>query len=357
MTDTDSFKLNRRKLLAGAAGIGVSAALPARALNPILPMGAWTPLASMPFPVQEIYPAPFRKSSDPGPSMKPKPMDLLVNAGGLTPDMPYRVTDQVTFYDPAYDAWGFATPLPEPRHHIALVNNNGFLYGVGGFARNAAGGWQMRSQCWRLTDLKGRWEAMTPMPGPQAESATVSFNGFIHVAGGRSPIGSANLEWRDHIDTDQHWYFDAGDNRWRALAPMPTARNSTAGVVANGVFYVIGGRTVNGGNTNVVEVYDPLSDRWEAARPMPKAQGGLAAAVLNGKIYAFGGEYSQPEPGVFPEVWEYDPDTDHWRGVSAMTHPRHGHGAVALGEAIYVLGGGEQYSGRQTSAVLDKFEI
>ena len=350
--------IDRRKVLAGAAAIAAGAALPARALNSILPTGAWTPLAPMPFPVQEIYPAPFRKSFDPGPSMKPKPFDLLVNAGGLTPDAPNNVTDKVTFYDPAYDAWGFAQSLPEPRHHIALVNNNGLLYGVGGFARDAIGGWQMRANCWRLTELEGEWEWLTPMPGPQAESACVSLNGFIHVAGGRSPAGSANLEWRDHIDTDQHWYFDAGDNRWRALAPMPTARNSTAGVVANGVFYVIGGRTVNGGNTNVVEVYDPLSDRWERARPMPKAQGGLAAAVLNGKIYAFGGEYFTPQPGgVFAEAWEYDPDTDHWRAVAAMPRRRHGLGAVSLGEAIYVLGGAAKPSGEETSAALDRFEI
>lgn len=351
-------KMDRRTLLAGAAAIGAGAVLPARADNAMLPTGAWTPLAPMPFPVQEIYPAPFRKSSDPGPSMKPKPLDLLVNAGGLTPDAPFNVTDKVTFYDPAYDAWGFATPLPQPRHHLALVNNNGFLYGIGGFARDAVGGWRMQSQCWRLTDLQERWEPFAPMPSPQAECAAVSLNGFIHVAGGRAPAGSANLEWDDHIDTDRHWYYDAGDNRWRALAPMLTARNSTAGVVANGVFYVIGGRTVNGGNTNVVEVYDPLADRWGEARPMPKAQGGLAAAVLNGKIYAFGGEYFTPSPGgVFAEAWEYDPDTDNWRAVAAMPRRRHGLGAVSLGEAIYVIGGAAKAGGAETSNALDRFEI
>ena len=130
-------KVDRRSVLLGGAAIGASAVMPARAEGPT---GAWTPLASMPFPVQEIYPAAFRKASDPGPAMKPKPLDILVNAGGLTPDDPFNVTDKVTFYDPSYDAWGFATRLPEPRHHIALVNNNGFLYGVGGFARNDRGG-------------------------------------------------------------------------------------------------------------------------------------------------------------------------------------------------------------------------
>ncbi len=351
-------KFERRAVLAGGAALGAGALLPGRAFANGGPMGAWTPLADMPFPVQEIYPAPFRKAADPGPSLKPNPLDLLVNAGGLTPAGAFNVTDKVTFYDPAYDAWGFATSLPAPRHHLGLVNNNGFLYGVGGFARDRNGGWQMQAGNWRLTDLKGEWTPMAALPHPQAESVTQSLQGFVHVAGGRSPAGSRNSEWADHIDTDEHWYYDPRDNRWRALAPMLTARNSAAGAVVNGVLYVIGGRTVAGGNTTAVEVYDPLSDRWEKARPMPKAQGGLAAAALNGKIYAFGGEYFDPRPGgVFAESWEYDPDKDQWRAVAAMPRRRHGLGAVKLGEAIYVLGGAAKPSGEETSAALDKFEI
>lgn len=349
---------NRRQLMVGASAACAASALPARANTPA-PVGAWTPLADMPFPVQEIYPAPFRKNGDPGPSMKPKPMDILVNAGGLVPDGPFNVTDKVTFYDPAYDAWGYGPSLPQPRHHLALINNNGMLYGVGGFARDGGGGWRMRADTWRLRDFEGRWEALSPLPHPQAEAASISLHGFVHLAGGRAPKGSANAQWSDHIDTDQHWYFDPADGRWRPLAPMLTPRNSACGTAVNGVFYVIGGRTVSDGNLSVVEVYDPLSDRWEAARPMPKAQAGLACAVMGGKIYVFGGEYftGPSQGGVFAESWEYDPDTDKWRAIAAMPRPRHGLGAVALGNAIYVLGGASEAGGNATSAALDRFEI
>ena len=216
----------------------------------------------------------------------------------------------------------------------------------------------MRGNCWRLKQLNGSWEQLAPMPHPQAETVCQSLNGYIHVVGGRSPSGSRNAEWSDHIDTDEHWYYDTPSNAWRKLAPLPTPRNSAAGAIVNGVLYVIGGRTVSDGNTAAVEVYDPLSDRWESARPMPKAQGGLAAAVLNGKIYAFGGEYFNPAPGgVFAEAWEYNPDTDKWRAVAAMPRRRHGLGAVTVGEAIYVLGGAAQVSSGETSAALDRFEI
>ena len=349
--------MNRRSMMLGT-GAALAAGSVARAHDLEKPMGAWTPLADMPFAVQEIYPTAFWKAPDPSAGLKPSPANILVNAGGLAPDGENFVTNAVTFYDPAYDRWGYGTRLPEPRHHLALVSSNGYLYGVGGFARNRNGGWQMRPDCWRLDALDGAWEVMRPMPHPRGEAASVRLGGFIHVAGGRAPSGSRNREWSDHIDTDEHWFYDASDDRWRQAAPLPTARNSSAGAVVNGVLYVIGGRTVNDGNTDAVEVYDPMSDRWNRARPMPKAQGGLAAAVLNGKIYAFGGEYFSPRPGgVFAEAWEYDPDADTWRAVAAMPRRRHGLGAVTLGDAIYVVGGAAKVGGEETSAALDKFEI
>ncbi|GJL95316.1 MAG: hypothetical protein DHS20C05_17210 [Hyphococcus sp.] len=360
-------QINRRSILGASAafggltalGVGASAAmLSNNAPGDDLPTGAWTPLQNMPFPVQEIYPTAFRKAETTSNGFKPAPMNILVNAGGLTPDEGYNVTDAVTFYDPAYDQWGFGTSLPEPRHHISLVANNGYLYGIGGFARNENGGWQMRGNCWRTGSLSEQWSDMQPMPHPQAESICQPIGPNIHVVGGRAPAGSSNRDWADHIDTDQHWLYDDASDKWFKRAPLPTPRNSSAGAVFNGALYVIGGRTVAGGNTSAVEVYDPLSDRWERARPMPKAQGGLAAAVLNRKIYVFGGEYFSPAGGgVFAEAWEYDPIADRWRAVAAMPRPRHGLGAVTLGNNIYVVGGAAKAGGAETSAALDRFEI
>ncbi len=343
--------------MATSVAAGAIATAPRALAHKIESPGAWTARADMPFPVQEIYPAPFWKASTAGQSLKPTPFNIIVNAGGLAPGEPYNVTSATTWFDPAANAWGYGAPLPAPRHHLMLVNNNGYLYGVGGFARDAGGGWRMRADCWRLGDVNGAWTAMRPMPHPQAEAVCQSLGGFIHVVGGRAPSGSRNRDWSDHIDTDEHWVYDAAADRWRDLAPLPTPRNSTAGAVLNGVLYVFGGRTVSEGNTAAVEVYDPLSDRWEQARPMPKAQGGLAAAALNGKIYVFGGEYFGSGGGVFAEAWEYDPRADRWRAVAAMPRPRHGLGAVAVGEAIYVIGGAAKAGGADTSAAVDAFSM
>ncbi len=351
-------KFNRRQVIAAGAATGAFATASPGLAHSVETSGSWTARADMPFPVQEIYPAPFWKNSAAGQTLKPTPFNIIVNAGGLSPDNANNVSDETVWFDPAANEWGYGTPLPTPRHHLMLVNNNGYLFGIGGFARDAGGGWQMRADCWRIGDINGAWTPMSPMPHPQAEAVCQSLGGFIHVVGGRAPSGSRNREWADHIDTDEHWVYDAASDRWRDLAPLPTPRNSTAGAVLNGILFVIGGRTVSDGNSAAVEVYDPLSDRWEKARPMPKAQGGLAAAVLDGKIYVFGGEYfSAGGGGVFADAWEYDPRADQWRAIAPMPRPRHGLGAVAMGNSIYVLGGAAKAGGDETSRAVDAFSI
>ncbi|MEM9169348.1 MAG: kelch repeat-containing protein [Pseudomonadota bacterium] len=145
---------------------------------------------------------------------------------------------------------------------------------------------------------------------------------------------------------------------------MPTPRNSAAGAVFGSALYVIGGRTVSGGNSDRVDVYDPQTDRWQRAAPLPKSKrgpvgrGGHAAATYNGHIYAFGGEwFGDDGGGVYSEVFEYDPLEDKWRSVAGMPRPRHGLGAVALEDGIYVLGGAREPAGNGTTGAVDRFVI
>ena len=365
--------LNRRKVFGGAAAIGALAAggsANASFWAPAPPTGTWTTRPNMPFAVQEIYPTSFLRTDPSG--MKPRGGGILVNAGGIVPaDVNvYRATDRTTFYDPSTDWWGEGPALPQARHHLALCNHNGFLYGLGGFVSDAQGQWQMRSNLWRLDSLDGPlWYGMTSLPLPNAEGVVVSLSGMMHLIGGRAPAGSSNKEWRDHIDTDRHWAYDAIADRWQPRAPLPTPRNSMAAAVIGDSVYVIGGRTVRGGNTPVNEVYVPWTDRWQRAAPMPKpvrtgkpapqGQSGIAAAVWKKKIYVFGGEWQLDEEtgGVYSDVWEYDPREDKWRAVAAMPRPRHGLGAVALGDGIYVVGGASEPSGEGTTAYVDRFAI
>ncbi|NWG71676.1 MAG: galactose oxidase [Parvularculaceae bacterium] len=360
--------LNRRNVVGGAAALGVCVADEAQAFWFSKPLpGSWTTRRDLPFRVQEVYPTYFRRGGA-GTFGEPLGPAILVNAGGIVgPETSvYRVTDRTTLYDPATDLWGEGPLLPEARHHLALCNHQGSLFGLGGFLSDGAGMWQMRANLWRLDPANGSiWQPRTSLPIPNAEGVTFSLGGVVHLIGGRTPSGSSNKNWEDHIDTDLHWAYDAAADRWHSLAPLPSPRNSMACAVVGETAYVIGGRTVRGGNTPANEVYVAWTDRWQKAAPMPKpkrgphGQGGLAAAVWRKKIYVFGGEWwiDEGDGGVYDQVFEYDPRQDKWREVAAMPRPRHGLGAVALDDGIYLVGGASGPSGEGITAFLDRFSI
>ena len=349
-------QITRRSLLRGAAATTAIGALPVGLSGAAaLCAGRWERLAPMPFPVQEIYPSLFIEND----------REYVVNAGGLMPGagQPFGISDSTDIFDLTANRWTAGPTLPQARHHLALVFHDGALYAMSGFAGDSNGGWQMQRNLWRLTSLSGAWEELSPMLRPQSEAVSVSDGDVIRMIGGRTPAGQANREWTDQTDTSLHQVYNPASNEWHMAAPLPNARNSSAGVVHRGKVYVISGRTVASGNTPSVHVYDSAADRWHGLAPLPKptrqnapqGQGGLAAAVWGDKIYAFGGEWFSGGSGVYTDVWEYTVAEDRWRSVGHMPRARHGLGAVATSRGIITVGGALQASGRGTSDAMDLF--
>ena len=118
---------------------------------------------------------------------------------------------------------------------------------------------------------------------------------------------------------------------------MPTARGSHAIGAANGLIYAVGGAAVNGGATNIVEVYDPAADAWEAKAPMSNTRQDFSGCGLNGKIYAIGGW--RPINYTYSSIEEYDPVTDTWETKAPMPNARWGHATCAVDGKIYVFSG------------------
>src|SRR5690606_27922672 len=179
------------------------------------------------------------------------------------------------------------------------------------------------------------------------------------VVGGRRPKASANLAYGDHEDVTRHLVYDPAANSWRNAAPALTARHSASGGVINGLWHVVGGRSVAAGATDAHEVYDPKEDRWRSAAPMPKGSGagGNAAGVLANKLYLFGGEYFDNGGRVHPEAWQYDPATDAWTSRPPMPTPRHGLGAIVIDRSIYLVGGAKKPGGSETSDAVESFTL
>lgn len=329
--------MRRREFVVAGTGLLAGMIMPGTGRT-----ASWRERASMPYRVQEIYPAWHG--------------GLIYVAGGLSPDVDaslQNISARVVTYDPATDAWSDAPALPEPRHHGYLVAEGGELYLFGGFVAAQGGRWSASRDVLRL-DVD-RWHLAGTMPGPQSETVAIAWRGRVHLAGGRQPLDQRNADWQDQGDTGLHQVFDPDNGQWQRAAPLPTPRNSAAGVLLDDLWHVVGGRTVRGGNLAVHEAYDFASDSWRELAPMPQAAGGIAAAVLDGRIYVFGGEYFGATSGVYAEVWTYDPQRDEWALAGEMPVPRHGLGALATGNVIYVIGGAAQAGGSETTARMAAF--
>lgn len=317
-------------------------ALPGLVLGKERAEGSWRQLASLPYPVQEIYPALIDGNIH------------LAGGFALHAEAGLSATDRHIRYDIGTDSWQTLAPLPEVRHHANLVACRRALYALGGFKPDTSGDWVMQQQTW-IYDIDGdSWREAAAAPERHGESVCLALGDVIHVIGGRSPRGDANGAWQDHADSDRHLTFDTASGQWQRAAPALHPRNSAAGAVIDGHIYVVGGRTVTTGNVGHLEVYDPREDKWRLAAPMPQAQGGLAAAAIGNQLIAFGGEYfGRDGHGVLPQAWRYDTVRDRWSALAPMPTPRHGLGAASDGKAVFAIGGATQAGANGTSAVLE----
>ena len=338
-------QIDRRAFIAAA---GASAAVPFTACAQEAGE-AWTPRASLPWPVQEIYCALHQ--------------GRIVTGGGLVSrqGQPLHIENRVAFYDPGQDVWEEGAPLPAARHHPMFIDGDHFnFYAVGGYGRSEAGDWTNTTSAWRFED--GVWEDIAPLPSPQAEAVGMGWGETLHLITGRTPAGTANGQWNDQADTDRHLIYDVRANRWEVGRPCPMARNSAAGAALDGAIYIAGGRTVSGGGTGRLDRYTPSEDRWDALAPIPPSPttgqqvgGGLAMASAGDKLVAFGGEWFQRGGGggVFAETWIYDPAADSWEAGPPMRTPRHGLAAATVDEVVYAVAGGEVVSGGRAGGAVE----
>ncbi|TQV89496.1 Kelch repeat-containing protein [Aliikangiella coralliicola] len=310
----------------------------------------WKSLASIPVKIQEIYPSVFKGKIYVGGGLAEVP-----NQEGVMGKL--SLTNKVYVYNPVTNQWSIGPSLPEARHHLGLVANEKYLYGIGGFSAVTGNAWKFSNSVFRLSKDKSYWQVAPSLPVAQAESIYTTIGNTIHVIGGREVAGKKTQK---STDSSRHWKL-IDDKYWEEAAPISVARNSAAGVTLNGKIYYIGGRIYakQHQNQTLVERYDPEMDAWEKVSPIPLATAGISAAVANGKIYVFGGERwinrntSRSKWITYSDVWQYDPQKDKWEKAGDMSSTRHGLGAVTINDQIYLIGGAFQAGISGTTSLLE----
>ncbi|MBR0656669.1 Kelch repeat-containing protein [Plastoroseomonas arctica] len=302
--------------------------------------GRWVPRAAMPIPRSEMAWATALDGR----------MHVVGGYGEGQVNRAYH-----TVYDPAADRWLDAAPLPRGANHVAVVAEAGRVYALGGFIEQN-----------RLCDNKAfvyeaaadRWREIASLPRPRGAAAAVFLDGKLHLIGGASDPAPerASVSW--------HEVYDPAADKWELRRPLPAARDHVGCVTWNGSIHVIGGRfNTFQYNTDMHHVYLPARDSWEERAPLPTARSGHGMVIYRDRFFCMGGEGGILENGVprdakvFGQMESYDPATNTWQKHAPMITPRHAVAAVAIGDWVYVAGGGAVLGGAVQSAVHEAFTL
>jgi N-acetylneuraminic acid mutarotase len=152
-------------------------------------------------------------------------------------------------YDPKADQWETLRELPSQRNHVAGAVIGGKVAVAGG---RLEGGYQSdKTAAFEAYDPKtGLLMSLAPLLRPRSGINGVMAYGCFHVWGGEHAGGMF----------PDHDYYDPRQNQWFKLPDMPIPVHGVTGATfANGLIWVTGGGTSNGGNsgTTLNQVYRP----------------------------------------------------------------------------------------------------
>ena len=260
-----------------------------------------------------------------------------------------------TVYDPASDRWYDAAPLPRGANHVAVVADAGRVYALGGFIeQNRA----CDDHAYVYEVASDRWREIARLPRPRGAAAATMLEGRLHLIGGATDPADerASIAW--------HEVYDPATDRWERRRPLPAGRDHVGCVTWNGRIHVIGGRfNTFQFNTDQHHVYIPARDFWEELAPMPTPRSGHGMVIYRDRFFCMGGEGGIIERGVardakvFGQMESYDPASNSWQSHAPMPTPRHAVAAVTIGDWIYVAGGGAVLGGMVQSALHEAFTL
>ncbi len=256
-------------------------------------------------------------------------------------------------YDPTRDEWFIAAALPRGANHVAVVALDGKIYALGGFIEQNR---NPDTHAYVYDVATNQWSEIAPLPRPRGAAAALALDGKIHL------IGGASSPTQERASVGWHEVYDPKSDKWTVRKALPGARDHVGCVTYEGRIHIIGGRfNTFEYNTDLHHVYLPQQDTWEVRAPVPTARSGHGLVVYRDRFYAMGGEggiINRPgQQKVFGQMESYDPKTDTWQSHAPMPTPRHAVGAVTIGDWIYVAGGGAVLGGSVQSAVHEAFTL
>ena len=214
-----------------------------------------------------------------------------------------------------------------PRRYHSAVEHEGRIYLFGGQGYLLSGeAFEDRVEIFDCA--KGTLTRGTSMPMPRENMASAKIGQKVYLIGGSKLVENVGRRIVPANDTD---IYDLVAGTWAKGAPLPTARESSAGVV--GGFIVVPGGFRANRSDDTVEVLDPQDNTWRGLPPLSRKISAHSVAFLDRYLFLFG-DYARLD-----SVLAYDLGkkaslevTTNFKGVRHTA-------AVVLQNTIYIIGG------------------
>lgn len=252
--------------------------------------------------------------------------DTVYVIGGLTAEGWSAVVET---FSPADNRWQRRADKPTPVANVSAVLVDGLIYVPGGL--NASG--RATSVLEIYDPATDSWRTAAPLPHPVCAYAIAPTAGGFYVFGGWDGSSYLRLVYR----------YDVATDAWEEESPLRAPRGFAAAATGEGLIYLVGGydgRSV----LAICESFDPAlaragQDPWRTLAPLATARAGLGLAALNGSLYAVGGGWLNPITNnerydVANNIWStFDtPFASAWRSLGLSTiETRDGTFLVAVG--------------------------
>lgn len=189
-------------------------------------------------------------------------------------------TDVLEIYSPDEDRWTFGQSLPRPLSRYALTAFEGKLYAFGGWD-----GQEYQDTIYVYDPDDDRWDVRGSLSSPRGFAGATVAGGNIYLIGGYDGRSALRLNEMYLADKDQ-----PGSEPWQARSALPESRYQMGVVNLADMVYVVGGRSDNRQNLNILN-YLPTTDKWQQIQTPPrKQQGSIGLAGFGANLYIIGGE-------------------------------------------------------------------
>jgi DNA-binding CsgD family transcriptional regulator len=232
---------------------------------------------------------------------KPKPVanvgavvvyGLVYVPGGL--DSSGRVIDTLEIYNPKTDSWHAAAPLPRPVCAYAIAPTVDGFYLFGGWD-----GSNYLSSVYRYDIATDIWYEEAPLRSPRGFAAAITNGKVIYLVGG---FNGHNV--LDTCESFEPALARTGEDPWRTLSPLKTARAGLGLVATNGSLYAVGGGWQSPITNN--ERYDITNNIWSGFdTPLASAWRSLGLSTIETRDGVFLVAVGGWSGGYLASTWFY----------------------------------------------------